>query len=237
MKRILIHTAITAVILLTGSSRALCQSYSMSNPTQHAAIELGNDSINSMVSNQSTKIQKTSILQGAIGAEFLQMKSWEAKYNAYLKDSRGFAEALKAGSHLYSEGVAMLMNLNSLRKAVTANPEGIAATMSMNTLYVEAYTAASAVYDTLDKTIDKGGKWNMLKGSERTALLWTLNESLANFNRKLRSLALSIAFYNLMDVWNKVTAGMLDIDRGRIANDAFDRWRRAQKAALIVNSH
>ena len=77
----------------------------------------------------------------------------------------------------------------------------------------------------------------MLKGSERTALLWTLNESLANFNRKLRSLALSIAFYNLMDVWNKVTAGMLDIDRGRIANDAFDRWRRAQKAALIVNSH
>ena len=131
----------------------------------------------------------------------------------------------------------MLMNLNSLRKAITANPEGIAATMSMNTLYVEAYTAASAVYDTLDKTIDKGGKWNMLKGSERTALLWTLNESLANFNRKLRSLALSIAFYNLMDVWNKVTAGMLDIDRGRIANDAFDRWRRAQKAALIVNSH
>ena len=237
MKRILIHTAITAVILLTGSSRALCQSYSMSNPTQHAAIELGNDSINSMVSNQSTKIQKTSILQGAIGAEFLQMKSWEAKYNAYLKDSRGFAEALKAGSHLYSEGVAMLMNLNSLRKAITANPEGIAATMSMNTLYVEAYTAASAVYDTLDKTIDKGGKWNMLKGSERTALLWTLTESLANFNRKLRSLALSIAFYNLMDVWNKVTAGMLDIDRGRIANDAFDRWRRAQKAALIVNSH
>ena len=237
MKRILIHTAITAVILLTGSSRALCQSYSMSNPTQHAAIELGNDSINSMVSNQSTKIQKTSILQGAIGAEFLQMKSWEAKYNAYLKDSRGFAEALKAGSHLYSEGVAMLMNLNSLRKAITANPEGIAATMSMNTLYVEAYTAASAVYDTLDKTIDKGGKWNMLKGSERTALLWTLNESLANFNRKLRSLALSIAFYDLMDVWNKVTAGMLDIDRGRIANDAFDRWRRAQKAALIVNSH
>lgn len=237
MKRILIHTAITAVILLTGSSRALCQSYSMSNPTQHAAIELGNDSINSMVSNQSTKIQKTSILQGAIGAEFLQMKSWEAKYNAYLKDSRGFAEALKAGSHLYSEGVAMLMNLNSLRKAITANPEGIAATMSMNTLYVEAYTAASAVYDTLDKTIDKGGKWNMLKGSERTALLWTLNESLANFNRKLRSLALSIAFYNLMDVWNKVTAGMLDIDRGRIANDAFDRWKRAQKAALIVNSH
>ena len=237
MKRILIHTAITAVILLTGSSRASCQSDSMSNPTQHAAIELGNDSINSMVSNQSTKIQKTSILQGAIGAEFLQMKSWEAKYNAYLKDSRGFAEALKAGSHLYSEGVAMLMNLNSLRKAITANPEGIAATMSMNTLYVEAYTAASAVYDTLDKTIDKGGKWNMLKGSERTALLWTLNESLANFNRKLRSLALSIAFYNLMDVWNKVTAGMLDIDRGRIANDAFDRWRRAQKAALIVNSH
>jgi len=190
-----------------------------------------------MVSNQSTKIKKTSILQGAIGAEFLQMKSWEAKYNAYLKDSRGFAEALKAGSHLYSEGVAMLMNLNSLRKAITANPEGIAATMSMNTLYVEAYTAASAVYDTLDKTIDKGGKWNMLKGSERIALLWTLNESLANFNRKLRSLALSIAFYNLMDVWNKVTAGMLDIDRGRIANDAFDRWRRAQKAALIVNSH
>lgn len=237
MKKIFLHTAITAVMLLTGSSRALCQNYSMSNPTQHAAIELGNDSINNMVSNQSTKIKKTSILQGAIGAEFLQMKSWEAKYNAYLKDSRGFAEALKAGSHLYSEGVAMLMNLNSLRKAITANPEGIAATMSMNTLYVEAYTAASAVYDTLDKTIDKGGKWNMLKGSERIALLWTLNESLANFNRKLRSLALSIAFYNLMDVWNKVTAGMLDIDRGRIANDAFDRWRRAQKAALIVNSH
>ena len=109
--------------------------------------------------------------------------------------------------------------------------------MSMNNLYAEAVAASIGVYDCLQNTIAAGGKLNMLTGSERTELLWSLNQAMADFNRKIRSLALSIAFYNLTDVWKRATAGMLDLDRGRIANDAFDRWKRAQRAAQIVNSH
>lgn len=228
---------ITAVCVALMGVQASAQSISMENPSQYVAIELGNDSINTKISSQSTRMKKTSLLQGAIGAEFLQMKSWESKYNAYLKDARGFAQALKAGSNLYAEGVAMLMNFNSLKNAIKANPEGIAATMSMNSLYAEAVAASIGVYDCLQHTIAEGGKFNMLTGSERTALLWSLNQAMADFNRKLRSLALSIAFYNLTDVWKKATAGMFDVDRGSIANDAFDRWKRATRAAQVVNSH
>lgn len=236
MKRNITNIAVIAAMLLAGGSRAYAQA-SMENPSQYMAIQLGNDSINTKVSSQSTAMRKTALMQNAIGAEFLQMKSWEQKYNAYLKDARGYAEALKAGSNLYAEGVSMLLNFNSLKNAIKENPEGIAATMSMNNLYAEAVAASIGVYDCLQNTIAAGGKLNMLTGSERTELLWSLNQAMADFNRKIRSLALSIAFYNLTDVWKRATAGMLDLDRGRIANDAFDRWKRAQRAAQIVNSH
>ena len=75
---------------------------------------------------------------------------------------------------------------------------------------------------------------NMLTGAERTQLLWELNDGLRVLNRKLRALAVSIAYYNRNDVWNHATAGMLDKSHADIAKDAKGRWRRAAKVHKIL---
>ena len=75
----------------------------------------------------------------------------------------------------------------------------------------------------------------MLRGSERTEMLWQLNDQLADLNRRLRQLAISIAYHNMMDVWNRYTAGLIDRDKGVIASEALDRWRRASEVASVLN--
>jgi hypothetical protein len=37
---------------------------------------------------------------------------------------------------------------------------------------------------------------------------------------------LSIRYYNMMDVWDNATAGMLDKTNGEIAQAALGRWKR-----------
>ena len=47
------------------------------------------------------------------------------------------------------------------------------------------------------------------------------------FSKKLHRLYLSIRYYTMTDVWNRVTAGMIDRSNGEIAVQALGRWRRA----------
>lgn len=362
-----------------------------SNPTQYAAMETGNSMINSSMNKQTTAMKKTGLLQSSIAAEFTQMKSWEAKYNSYLKTTKGFAEQLKAGCNLYAEGVMALRNLYEIKKACGANPEGIAASVSMNNLYMETVTELIKTYRSIkilssgiseddsittdtqatpvspipyengcvkvtvtiqnktnkdikfdgkicfilhgympsedytghksfhgicsggNYTIPAGGSrtytvifkkedtptdglglpfagnghtgsrtannayyiankgfkcenisestifqeggsytmtipsdtetWysgsggganNMLNGKQRAEMLWSVNKSLYELNAKLRQIAISISFYNLKDVWNKATQGMVEKTHGQIAKDALDRWKRAKNVSRIL---
>ena len=61
----------------------------------------------------------------------------------------------------------------------------------------------------------------MLTGAERSKTLWALNDQLSDFSRKLHLLYLSIRYYTFNDVWNNVTAGMLDRDNGEAARMAL----------------
>ena len=103
--------------------------------------------------------------------------------------------------------------------------------MSMNNLYIETATELVTVYTTLKDAIAKGGKENMLTGAERSKTLWELNDRLAAFCKKLNRLYLSIRFYTMTDVWNNITAGMLDRTNAEVAHEAYGRWRRAARAA------
>ena len=69
----------------------------------------------------------------------------------------------------------------------------------------------------------------MLTGAERSKTLWELNDRLAQLNKKLSRLCLSIRYYTMADVWNNVTAGMLDRSNAEIASQALGRWRRCAR--------
>ena len=126
-----------------------------------------------------------------------------------MKTAEGYAKGLQAAATLYAQGVTTLRHLYEIIHAVGNNPQGVVATMSMNNLYAETASELIKVYNMLRNTLAVGGKANMLTGAERTEILWQVNDTMKDFNYKLRKLALSISYYTLTDVWNKATAGMI----------------------------
>ena len=217
------------VLMMMGSGEAHAQIV-VANPLEWAVLVEGNELIDGQIKNEIEGQTQTAVLQGTISAEFTQIKKWEQKYNAYLKTVDGYASSLKAATHLYNDGVRLFINLCDIRKAVAANPQGIAATLSMNNLYAETATELVTVYTTLRDAIAAGGEGNMLTGAERYRTLWMIEDSLKAFNRKLSLLSLSLRYYTVSDVWYNATEGIVGRTNGEIARQAQSRWTRASRA-------
>lgn len=229
---ILVRLIIIAVALLVttliSQVRASAQIV-VANPLEWAVLAEGNELIDGQIKNETEGMTRTAVLQNTIAAEFSGIRSWEKKYNAYLKSADGFASSIKAASHLYNDGVRLFINLSDIRKAIAANPQGLAATLSMNNLYIETATELVSVYSTLKEAIATGGDGNMLTGAERSETLWLIEDRLKAFNHKLSLLSLSLRYYTLSDVWYNATEGIIDRDYGEIARHAQSRWKRASR--------
>ncbi len=231
MKSRTISISLAAVLALFLPHIAQAQ-IAASNPLEWVALAEGNELINGQIDKQIKGQTQTAALQNSIAAEFNRIHQWEKEYNSYLKTASGYASSLKACTHLYNDGVRIFLTLGKLGKAIKNNPQGIIASMSMNNLYIETATELVTVFTLLNDAVAKGGTENMLTGAERSKTLWALNDKLSAFSRKLHLLYLSIRYYTLNDVWNNVTAGMLDRDNGEVARLAMNRWRRA---AVLVH--
>lgn len=230
MKSRIISVSLAAVLAVLLPQLAKAQ-IAASNPLEWVALAEGNELINSQIDKQIKGQTQTAVLQNSIAAEFNRIHQWEKEYNSYLKTASGYASSLKACTHLYNDGVRIFLTLGKLGKAIKDNPQGIIAGMSMNNLYIETATELVSVFSLLNDAVAKGGKENMLTGAERSQTLWALNDKLSAFSRKLHLLYLSIRYYTLNDVWNNVTAGMIDRSNGEVAQLALNRWRRAAALA------
>ena len=221
--------ALIRPVLLLGAGNLRAQIV-VANPLEWAVLVEGNELIDGQIKNEIEGQTQTAVLQGTIAAEFTQIKNWENKYNAYLKTVDGYASSLKAATHLYNDGVRLFINLCDIKKAIASNPQGVAATFSMNNLYAETATELIAVYSTLRDAVATGGEGNMLTGAERSKTLWLIEDRLKAFNHKLSLLSLSLRYYTFSDVWYNMTEGIIDRDYGDIARQAQSRWMRASKA-------
>lgn len=230
MRSRIISISLAAVLSVLLPQLAKAQ-IAASNPLEWVALAEGNELINNQIDKQIKGQTQTAVLQNSIAAEFNRIHQWEKEYNSYLKTASGYASSLKACTHLYNDGVRIFLTLGKLGKAIKDNPQGIIAGMSMNNLYIETATELVSVFSLLNDAVAKGGKENMLTGAERSQTLWALNDKLSAFSRKLHLLYLSIRYYTLNDVWNNVTAGMIDRSNGEVAQLALSRWRRAAALA------
>ena len=120
---------------------------------------------------------------------------------------------------------------NSYLKTASGYASSLKACTHLYNLYIETATELVSVFTLLNDAVAKGSNENMLTGAERSKTLWALNDQLSDFSRKLHLLYLSIRYYTFNDVWNNVTAGMLDRDNGEAARMALSHWHRA--AALV----
>lgn len=224
MRLPIISTLLLLICMFPGTSKA---QIAASNPLEWMALAEGNELINGQIEKQIKGQTQTALLQNTIAAEFNRIHQWEKQYNSYLKTASGYASSLKACTHLYNDGVRIFLTLCKLGKAVRDNPQGIVASLDMNNLYIETATELVSVFTLLNDAVAKGGTENMLTGTERSKTLWALNDKLSSFSRKLHLLYLSVRYYTLSDVWNNVTAGMIDRSNGETARLALSRWRRA----------
>lgn len=225
-----------AIGLMIGSSYPVYAGVTEENPGEYAAMETGTALVNGYVSSQTKEMGETAALQGAIAGEYTVMKSWEGKYNSYLKTAQGYAEQIKSCIGLYAEGVKALRNIYNLQRAITHNPQGIITSACLTDIYLETAITAIKTYHTLKQVVAKGGAENMLNGAERTLMLSQLNEDMEELNDKIRKLTLAVAFYTVSDLWNYWTAGMFDRDEGQVAREAMKRWKRAYQVGYEYGS-
>ena len=221
--------ALILPVLLLGAGNLRAQIV-VANPLEWAVLVEGNELIDGQIKNEIEGQTQTAVLQGTIAAEFTQIKNWENKYNAYLKTVDGYASSLMAATHLYNDGVRLFINLCDIKKAIASNPQGVAATFSMNNLYAETATELIAVYSTLRDAVATGGEGNMLTGAERSKTLWLIEDRLKALNHKLSLLSLSLRYYTISDVWYNATEGIVGRTNGDIARQAQSRWTRASRA-------
>ena len=106
------------------------------DPLWEAAVMTGTKKVMDQYNTQNTKLLEMAALQNTMALHFNAVKEWRRKENAYLKVAC-YAEAVQAGSRLTAEAVRTVRDLMDLKKVMQRNPEGIAATLSMNNLYVE----------------------------------------------------------------------------------------------------
>lgn len=229
-----IGSALAFVISLTCSNHCYAQ-LATSNPGEYTILAAGNELINATVKNEIKAERNTVALQNAMAGEFNKMKKWEADYNSYLKTAEGYASALKAATHIYDDGFRILLTLDKLRKAVNNNPQGVVATLDMNNLYMETTTEMISVFSLLKTAVAQGGDENMITGSERSKTLWALEEKLSSFSHKLHDLYLSIRHYQMADVWNRATAGMIERDKASIALQSLSHWKRYSKEVSLYS--
>ncbi|MEL4865046.1 hypothetical protein AAEU38_13245 [Bacteroides thetaiotaomicron] len=220
---------IALLLLIASIQKGYCQSLVTSNPGEYTVLAAGNILINETVKKETSAQRETAALQTAMSGEFTKIKQWEQKYNSYLKTAEGYASTLKAATSIYDDGMRILLNLDKIRQACNNNPQGIAATISMNNLYAETATEFVSVFSLLKQAVAKGGKENMLTGAERSKTLWELEDRLKTLSDKLKLLHYSIRHYRMADVWYQATAGMIERDKREVALQSLSHWKRHYK--------
>jgi hypothetical protein len=229
-----IAVAFVFSLMLTVCNTAFAQIVT-TNPGEYTILATGNELINQTVKSENKAERNTAVFQNTMAAEFTEMKQWEKDYNSYLKTASGYASALKAATHIYDDGLRILLTLDKMRRAVKNNPQGIAATVSMNNLYMETTTEMLSVFTLLKSAVAKGGEQNMLTGAERSKTLWELEDKLSSFSHKLQLLYYSIRHYRMSDVWNRATAGMIERSNGEIAQQSLSHWKRYAREVSLYS--
>ena len=236
MKRFQSLFRMVAVLsMLTVTTGVFAIDYVSVDPLWEKAVMDGTKRVNDQYKTQTTKLLEISALQNTMALHFNAVKEWQRKYNSYLKTASGYAEAFNAGTNLTAQAVRTMRDLMDLKKVMSRNPEGIAATLAMNNLYMETITEFIKTFRMLKFSVSTGGEFNMLTGKERTEMLWALVDRMDELNTKVRKLILSVAYYRVKDIWAFYTRGMFERHKGDIAENCLERWNRIQDAVRIMN--
>ena len=153
MRRRIDYRIIMVTIMSALSVRMSATDYVSVDPLWEVAVLTGSQMVLDQYNTQNTKILETAALQNTMALHFNAVKEWQRKSNAYLQKSMSYAEAVRAGEQLTGQAVRTVRDLMDLKKVMSRNPEGIAATLSMNNLYIETVVEFIKTFRMLKSTI------------------------------------------------------------------------------------
>ena len=110
------HFVLSVIMLISVNVSAQLSAVE-TNPMQYAIITEMSNKLDAEASTQISSFNKMAATQGMICSEVDGMKKWQKNYNNYLQNARGYAEAIKAATTLYADGVEILRNIFDIKKA------------------------------------------------------------------------------------------------------------------------
>jgi len=153
MVKVTIRRLFLVVAFLAAASQTVTAALTTTDPLLTLAVANGTALVNNKVSNETDKMTEIGLLQNSIGIQFNAIKTWEDKYNSYLKTANGYAEALKAGTTLYTDAMVTIRTIRDIIRAVERNPEGLAANLVMSDIYLETATEFVKTFRILEYSI------------------------------------------------------------------------------------
>lgn len=224
----MLRWALAALLLLAALLCCLPAAAQLANhdPGQEMALIAGEGAISLQNSKTIAKQTDQSVQEGVMVAEFNKIKKWEQQYVSYLS---AVCSALNAGTHIFTDGLRIVVTLGKLGKALKNNPQGIVAPASINNMYMETAVQFATVFTLLKNTVAKGGPGNMLNGQERLQMLWELEDALSDFSRKLNTTYMTVRMYDISDIlYNKAGYILAPSRHSRAtlaATRSYKNWR------------
>lgn len=220
-------TTLTILIMLLFILKTAAQN----DPTLAGMIVLYTDKAEKQLKSQ----EKVMLLQttGHIWTkeEMEATTDFQRQFNDYLDSFRSVISYAAQIYGFYHEIGKLTENMGSLTRQLEKSPENalaVALTPRRSSIYRELILGGIDIVNDIRQVCLSDVK---MTEKERIEIVFGIRPKLRQMNRNLRRLTLAVKYTSLSDVWREIDcrAKSYDVDKWKIADEAFERWRGNSK--------
>ena len=223
----MIRTVLIILILVFG----ICKGHAQTDPVLSGMIVLYTDKAEKQLKSQ----EKVMLLQttGHIWTkeEVEATTDFQRQFNDYLDSFRSVISYAAQIYGFYHEIGKLTENMGSLSRQLEKSPENalaVALTPRRSSIYRELILGGIDIVNDIRLVCLSDMK---MTEKERIEILLGIRPKLRLLNRCLCRLTLAVKYTSLSDVWREIDcrAKSYDVDKWKITDEAFERWRSNSK--------
>lgn len=223
----MIRTAMIILIFILG----ICKGHAQTDPVLSGMIVLYTDKAEKQLKSQ----EKVMLMQttGHIWTkeEVEATTDFQRQFNDYLDSFRSVISYAAQIYGFYHEIGRLTDNMGSLSRQLEKSPENalaVALTPRRSSIYRELILGGIDIVNDIRLVCLSDMK---MTEKERIEILFGIRPKLRLLNRSLCRLTLAVKYTSLSDVWREIDcrAKSYDVDKWKITDEAFERWRSNSK--------
>lgn len=221
------RTILTILVLMLGILKAAAQN----DPTLAGMIVAYTDKAEKQLKSQ----EKVMLMQttGHIWTkeEVEATTDFQRQFNDYLDSFRSVISYAAQIYGFYHEIGKLTENMGGLTRQLEKSPENaiaVALTPRRSSIYRELILGSVDIVNDIRQVCLSDVK---MTEKERIEIVFGIRPKLRLLNRNLRRLTLAVKYTSLSDVWREIDcrAKSYDVDKWKITDEAFERWRGNSK--------